>query len=164
MRVNRSCVEGVSRRSLQGGFSLLEVLIALVILAVGLLGLGLLQTMNLRYTKSAEQRTIAVNLASELLDTIRSNRSQVDAYAIAAGEFGDVTVPANGCAMDEALTPASNLARWRCQVRESLGPQASAVVTVAAPEVSVTVSWDESRLAGEDDEDTDGSITLESRI
>ena len=45
------------RRSSVGGFSLLEVLIALVVLGFGLLGYALLQTMNLRFTQSANQRT-----------------------------------------------------------------------------------------------------------
>ena len=68
-------------RPAQRGFSMIEVLIALVVLAFGLLGLALLQTTNLRFTKSADQRTQAVNLATEMLDMIRANHSEAAAYA-----------------------------------------------------------------------------------
>ena len=56
------------------GFSMIEVLIALLVLAFGLLGFALLQTLNLRYTQSANTRTQATNLAYDLLDQMRSNR------------------------------------------------------------------------------------------
>ena len=64
-----------------GGFSLIEVLIALVILALGLLGFALLQTLNLRYTQSANYRTQATNLAYDLLDQMRSNHYAAAWYA-----------------------------------------------------------------------------------
>lgn len=46
-----------------GGFTLLEVLIAIIVLAFGLLGFALLQTMNVRFVQSANYRTQATNLA-----------------------------------------------------------------------------------------------------
>lgn len=146
------------------GFSLLEVLIALVILAVGLLGLALLQTMNLRYTKGADQRTQAVNLAGELLDMMRANSSEVAAYAIAAGAFPAGTVPATGCTMNTILSSASNLARWQCQVREALGPEAKAVVTVTPPPAVVTISvtWGEGGLT--DLNEAGRTVTLVSQL
>lgn len=133
----------------QGGFSLIEVLIALVVLGVGLLGLALLQTTNLRYTQSAQQRTMAVNLASELLDTIRTNRSQIASYAMDEASFADVSPhPETGCATFAITSNANNIARWQCEVRESLGPDAYAVVDIDnAPEVKVNVVWGESNMA-----------------
>jgi type IV pilus assembly protein PilV len=129
----------------QGGFSLIEVLIALVILAIGLLGLALLQTMNLRYTKSAEQRTKAVNLASAILDTMRTNRSEVAAYVVDDADFADVD-PVGGCSRDAALDAASNIARWMCEVREALGPEATGAIVVAGSNVSVQLRWSEDNL------------------
>jgi type IV pilus assembly protein PilV len=131
-----------SSRRHAGGFSMIEVLIALVVLAVGLLGLALLQTMNLRYTKNAQQRTLAVNLAGELLDTMRANRSEIEAYAMDEASFADVDPDEEGCATDAALTSAANVARWQCEVKEALGPDAWAIVNVDdAPEVQVTINW-----------------------
>lgn len=149
------------RRS-SGGFSMIEVLIALVILGIGLLGLALLQTMNLRYTKSAQQRTQAINLASELLDTMRANRSEAAAYlAIDQASFGAATAPVGGCVAYDALTSANNIARWKCEVREALGPQAYAVVAQNAANYKVTVVWNEDLLPAMLNK---GKIELETRI
>lgn len=155
-------------RSLSGraqhGFSLLEILIALLILAFGLLGLGLLQTMNLRFTKSADQRTQAVNLASDMLDMIRANRSQIGAYAMTAGAFSSVTVPAGtGCVFNTALTAAENVSKWQCQVKEALGPEATAAVVIADPQVTVTINWSDAVMtAGGTPEAS--SVVLESSL
>ncbi|MEN1959066.1 type IV pilus modification protein PilV [Luteimonas sp. MJ246] len=129
----------------QSGFSLLEVLIALVVLAVGLLGLALLQTTNLRYTKSAEQRTKAINLASSILDTMRTNRSELPAYVVEESAFADVD-PSGGCGRDASLTAASNLGRWMCEVKEALGPEAEGSIAVDGSTVTVEITWAEDNL------------------
>lgn len=152
---------GVIRRQGQAGFSMIEVLIALVVLAFGLLGLALMQTLNLRYTQSAQQRTLAVNLASELLDTMRTNRSQIAAYAMVKTDFDSVSAT-GGCATFDPATAAKNVERWQCEVKEALGPGSYAIVNVAgAPAVSVTVVWAE-RDAPDDTEE--GSIELETTL
>ncbi|WP_238333471.1 type IV pilus modification protein PilV [Luteimonas marina] len=149
------------RPARQSGFSMIEVLIALLVLAFGLLGLALMQTLNLRYTQSAQQRTLAVNLASELLDTMRTNRSQLGTYAMGQSDFAAVSAT-SGCATHNVVTAANNVTRWKCEVREALGPEAYAVVSVAgAPDVSVTVFWterDTDNLAG------GGQIVLETTL
>lgn len=149
------------------GFSMIEVLITLVVLAFGLLGLGLLQTMNLRYTKSADQRTQAINLGSELLDMMRTNRTERSAYAMAQSNFDSVSVPVpKGCASIEVLGAAGNVARWQCEVKETLGPDAYAVVAFdAADKVKVTVNWDESwDKSGTSTIDDRNEITLETLL
>ena len=150
------------RRRDAAGFSMIEVLIALVVLAFGLLGLALLQTMNLRYTKSANQRTQAVNLSGELLDMMRSNRSELAAYEIAETDLSGVTVPTGGCATKAALGAASNVDRWKCEVREALGADAKVkVVTSTAPAVEINVQWAESNMPALDNQ---GKIQLRTQL
>ena len=73
------------------GFSMIEVLIALLILAGGLLGFALLQTMSIRFAQSANYRTHATNLAYGLLDQIRANRTSTGQFlAITPGSFSGV--------------------------------------------------------------------------
>jgi len=55
------------------GFTLLEVLIAFVILSVGLLGIVNLQAMSKKFTHQAAQRTLAVSLADMIVEKIRTN-------------------------------------------------------------------------------------------
>lgn len=131
------------------GFSLIEVLIALVVLALGLLGFALLQTMNLRYTQGANQRTQATNLAYDLIDQMRANNLAAAQYQTAS--FAANTETGVGCVWPMGTTSISqNVERWRCEVAESLGPQSSAVVTYANRAVTVQISWAERLGAGDD--------------
>ncbi len=57
------------------GFSLIEVLIALLVLAIGLLGLAALQAQGLRFNYDAYVRTQATNLAYDIVDRMRTNRA-----------------------------------------------------------------------------------------
>lgn len=150
----------------QQGFSLLEVLIALLVLGVGLLGLALLQTTNLRFTQSANQRTQAANLASNLFDIIRSNHTEAPAYvAITEASFDDVSATL-GCDAPEGLTAEENMERWRCEVVETLGDDAFAIVDVNADrEVTVQINWGDEWWVAEDDQlEGSGTLTMETRL
>ncbi len=52
----------------QGGFSMVEMLMAAFIMAIGLLGLALLQTMSLRATAGSKWATSAILVAERVLD------------------------------------------------------------------------------------------------
>ena len=154
MRVMRA-----GRRSSVGGFSLLEVLIALVVLGFGLLGYVLLQTMNLRFTQSANQRTQAVTLAYDLLDQMRANRFQSAWYSSAGFNPGDVTRATCNAESPPLgnVTIDDNIERWRCQVVRALGDDASATVTVDANRIAtVAVAWNDERWNGVDPIDAEG--------
>ncbi len=132
-------------RRTQAGFSLLEVLIAVVILAFGLLGFALLQTMNVRYVQSANYRTQATNLAYDLSEQMRSNRYQSAWYANASFASGSRTA-AGVCARPiNEVTLAQNITRWQCQVVKALGDNASAVVTVNNGVANISISWADER-------------------
>ncbi len=126
----------------EAGFSMIEVLIALVVLALGLLGFALLQTMNLRYTQGANQRTQATNLAYDLIDQMRANNLAAAQYE--AATFLPNTEQGTNCSRPVGTTSITqNVTRWRCQVAQSLGPQSSATVTYANREVTVVLTWAE---------------------
>jgi type IV pilus assembly protein PilV len=158
-------------RSGQSGFTLIEVLIAILVLAFGLLGFALLQTMSVRFTKSAQQRTVATNLAYELVDMMRMQRSLGSYYnGITFDSFSSVVVPAaGGCPRNLAATPSVNIAQWKCEVRAAL-PEGQADVNLAANgAVTVEVRWGDANWL--DDEDTDLStsertsrVTVVSRL
>lgn len=139
---------GTQRWRGQQGFSLIEVLIALVLLAIGLLGLAFLQVTNVRYTTSAEHRTIATNLATEVLDMMRSNPRHVVVYnRLTDDSFGGVGIPPGGCSAtgEDASNPESNIDRWRCHVVSRLPNGTGSVVVggddIAGYTATVTVSW-----------------------
>src|SRR4030066_201219 len=63
----------VARSKQERGFSLLEVLIALLVLSVGLLGIAGLQTISLRFNYQSYERTQATVLISEMYEKIIAN-------------------------------------------------------------------------------------------
>ncbi len=133
----------LSMRRRQTGFTLIEVMIALLVLAVGLLGFALLQTMNVRFTKSAQQRTVASNLAYELIDIMRSQRVKGSHFnRITYASFAGVT--GQSCLESGNGAPADNIARWKCQVVRDL-PDGKAQVELSPDgELAVTVKWGDS--------------------
>ena len=105
---------------MQSGLSLVETLVALVVLSVGLLGVAALQVQGMSAGQTANFRTHAANLAADMAERIRSNPLGLDAYAGPASD--------NRCAADagEALdcTPeqmaAHDLFLWERAIRASL--------------------------------------------
>lgn len=68
----------------QKGFTLLETLIAFVILSVGLLGIVNLQAMSKKFTHQAVQRSLAVSFADAIVERIRINPTAIGTYITAA--------------------------------------------------------------------------------
>ena len=134
--------QSIGGRRHASGFSMIEVLITLVVLALGLLGFALLQTMNLRYTQSANYRTQATNLAYDLLDQMRANRLTAAQYT--AASFLPNAVTPEKCSRPVAtVTIAANVKRWQCQVVDAFGPETTVVVTYAGGVARVSITWGE---------------------
>lgn len=136
-------------RGAQGGFSLIEVLISLLILGFGLLGLALLQTTALKATQSANQRTIATNLAYEVLDMMRANRLLAFRYGyIDPSDITAMSALADTCSVSvsSADVPADDSNNWMCHVARSL-PGATGDVIVNAGVATVTLTWADERAA-----------------
>jgi len=132
-----------ARRRQQGGFSLIEVLIAILVLGFGLLGFALLQTMNVRYVQSANYRTQATNLSYELLDQIRMNRVAAALYAgtyTASTAKDDCTSPTG-----QNITQDVFMKDWRCRMGKALGDNATATVVRNGSEITVNVTWGDER-------------------
>ncbi len=143
------------------GFSLIEVLVTLVILAVGLLGVAMMQMTSMRFTQSANQRTIATNLAYELIDMARSNRLLSSRYTIAAGTFGSPNVN-QGCGRTAGGGADDNLTRWKCEVRYSLPNGEAEVALPGDGVIRVTLTWTDAHWEAVGAQTT--SFVVESRL
>lgn len=75
------------------GFSLIETLVAMVVLATGMLGIAALYVESLRAGRSAHSRTLAINLAADMADRIRANRAGRQWYTVGAGNAGAQPTP-----------------------------------------------------------------------
>ena len=63
------------------GFTLVEVLVALVVMTVGMLGVAVLFVEGLQINRTSVYRTAAVGLAVDMAERIRTNINARDAYA-----------------------------------------------------------------------------------
>ena len=65
-----------SQRRTTSGFTLLEVLIAIVVVAFGLLGLAGLQVFALKNNQSASMRVAATNLTTDIVDRMKAKQTE----------------------------------------------------------------------------------------
>ncbi|HET8692292.1 MAG TPA: type IV pilus modification protein PilV [Steroidobacteraceae bacterium] len=139
----------------QSGFTMVEVLVALVVLAIGLLGIAALYLNSLQAGRTAIYRTEAVTLAADIADRIRMNRTAQAAYN---ATFDDAKAAVAECAgtggCTDAELAATDLADWKAAIAERL-PEGEGQVAVTAPagvdepaSYVVSIRWTE---LGEDD-------------
>lgn len=124
----------LTRRGKSGGFTLLEVLVSVLILAVGLLGMAGLQVTGLRSAHSAYLRTQASLLAYDIADSMRANR--VNALA---GEYAI----AFGGAAPAGTTRDADLARWLAEIAAELPGGEGEIVAGVGTVYSITVRWND---------------------
>jgi type IV pilus assembly protein PilV len=130
------------------GFTLIEVLVALVVLAVGMLGLAVLLVEGLQGSRSAIEHTQAVNLAADIAERMRSNRAAAASYDTAEG----TPEPRVDAACEDADGPCDpramaghDLRRWLDDVATTL-PDGQGVVEVERRTADssrgiVTIRW-----------------------
>ncbi len=130
------------------GFSLVEVLVALVVLSVGLLGIAALYAESLHSGRTAQYRTQAVGLATDIADRIRANRKGGASYAKLLTDTGTLTAACEtlgaGCA--PTVLAANDIAQWNQLVTSQLpGGTCQIVVNPATfPNTyTITITWTE---------------------
>jgi type IV pilus assembly protein PilV len=138
-----------SRRPAQG-FTLIELLVALAVLGIGMLGIAKLFVVTLQGNASATSRLYAVNLAADLADRIRANRTAGIAYAGAAANNNCNGQALGAVTCTPAQMAANDLFLWQQQVAQTWpgGGAAGAVAFVAGAvntpnTYTITITWTE---------------------
>jgi type IV pilus assembly protein PilV len=128
--------------SRQRGFSLVEVLIALVIMSVGMLGIAGLYVQSMQAGRTATFRHNAVTLAGDVADRIRANPRAAGAYAAAGGV--DNSCVAMGVNCSQAQMASHDIFLWTQQAQETL-PAGTVTVTfdgtVTPPTYEIEIAW-----------------------
>lgn len=128
------------RRFCQSGFSLLEVLITLVIIAIGLMGFAAMMVHSMKNNRIAMQRSIATFYAYDILDCMRVNR--------AAAIGGSYTVTFGG-ALSDTTVAATDVTAWKTQL-STLLPEGKGQISLPGNNVvKVEIQWNESANAGD---------------
>ena len=116
-------------RRRQSGIALLEALLAVVILAIGLLGTLGLQARAYSAMAEASTRAEATMAAEKLLGLMSNDQANLAAYAVVLG-----------------ATPSTRLATWYAETQAAI-PNAEIIVTVgpvagtARSVITVSIAW-----------------------
>lgn len=128
---------------LEQGVSLIEILIAVLVLSIGLLGVAALQVQALRNNQSSFQRTQAVMLSYFMLDAMRANRAAAIAGQYNLGKTCDIP-------NDTGNLISHDRHAWLDAIKNNLGDNAGSCgeINCAATLCTLRLYWDESRATG----------------
>lgn len=151
----------------QAGASLIEVLVAVMILGVGLLGIGAMQAIALRNGQSSLERTQAVIQSYAILDLVRANR----ANALAGYYNTPGTAPVCEAVEVDPDDPGgvqgaqNDVNAWLASLKTAMGSGAGDTTTCGAlncvantiggATCTVTIQWDDSRGTAVSDVDAE---------
>lgn len=139
----------------QSGSSLIEVLVALFVLAIGLLGILAMQVKSMQFNQSADTYAKAVNIANDIAERIRINPKNVATYL--ATELPDdpptncqtTSVSAAACSTGDLVN--WDLYHWNESIKRNLPEGEGSITekTVGTDQyLQIIVSFDDSRASG----------------
>lgn len=111
----------------ESGFSLIEVLITMVVMAVGLLGLAVLQLKSVQFSQASMQQSIAASQASDLAERLWSNL----------------------CVLEQGGVPERIIREWSAAHTSSMPKWASTVTRVNAHRYQVQIKWANPKASAE---------------
>lgn len=145
------------KSSSNSGFTLIEVLVAVVILAVGLLGLATLMMTSLQSSQSAYNRSQASLLVSDITERMRGNiKENGDSQAVNTDDYvislsGGSTCPAaaacggGGCGPTEQAQ--FDLFAWCTDLQASIPGGGASISRTGSNQYRIEVNWEESNAA-----------------
>jgi len=135
----------MSLNKTQTGFTLLEILVAIVVLSLGLLGLAGLQAATLRNNQIAYYRAIAIQQTYDMADRIRANQAGVK-----AGNYNNPAATHHACApcVSSKEMAEEDFYQWNNNNARMLPAGIGTVVSGANGSFVVTISWNENTEAG----------------
>lgn len=142
MRVMKPIERKFPRKN-RRGFTLIEVLIALIIMSVGMLGVAGLYVHSMQAGRTSLLRHHAVTLAGDVADRIRANPRAAAAY-VAAGANNNCVNGGIDCSPAEMA--ANDIWLWDQQAANTLPNGVVAIVLdngVVPPTYQITVTWNE---------------------
>lgn len=133
----------------QQGVGLIEVLVAVLILTVGILGLVGLQTRALQFSQESMLQSQAQMLAYEVTDRMRANKGALAKYIVLFEESVTSSANCSSSACSENDMARYDLAEWKSLLAASL-PSGDGSIAVdksgARPFYTITVRFRDSKL------------------
>ena len=131
----------------QQGFTLIEILVTVIILAIGLLGIAGMQLTALQHNQGSYQRSQVIVLTNDITDRMRANRdaAAAGAYDIAIGTAANgASCDGGGANCDANAIAAADLAAWKQALADNL-PSGDGSIQRNGNVFIITIQWDDSR-------------------
>ncbi len=138
----------------QQGVSLVEVLVSVVVVALGMLGAVALQATAMRNNQGAYERTQSSILTQGIFDAMRANLPAVASGSYNTGDWICTAPSTNSLA-------SRDVARWINSLHGQIHPGACGNISCTASACTVSVRWDDSRAT---QGATDQRVTLEAQL
>ena len=129
------------------GFSLIEVLIALIIMSVGMLGIASLYVHSMQAGRTSLFRHNAVTLAGDVADRMRANPTGANAYTAPLGLDNNCIDGGTNCSNTQMA--AQDILQWQEQADDTLPAGAVTIGfdnTVNPPVYTIAITWNEPML------------------
>lgn len=124
----------------QHGVSLIESMIALLVISIGLLGIAALQVTSMSQNASAMNHSQAVWIGYNMADRIRANIGQFTNYAGIRTDIG-YSQDCMGATCNNVQMVTSDAAEWTSHIQTL--PGGLGTVTGDATQLVITVMWDD---------------------
>lgn len=108
------------KRKQQKGCSLIEVMVSVLVMAVGVLGMTGFQSASLKHNAHSMQRTKAAYLSYEMMDRMRANVSSTYSVALSV-EPGEQECFSVDCTPEELMN--FDIAEWKCALGKYVSTQ-----------------------------------------
>jgi type IV pilus assembly protein PilV len=138
----------------QSGFTLVEVLVSALILAIGLIGIVGLQIHGLRIGVVAENGKSAGSLANQLVESIRLNAVNAGSYTALTSTDCPPASPASQHLLDYCSVYDTVTSRYRSHSANEAVAVSCLNCPNPVPQYQVTVSWAEMHQTGTSGDNT----------
>lgn len=141
----------MNTKNSQHGFTLIEILIAIVVVSVGILGVAAMQTLGVRYTQNSYMLSIATQQAQDMAERIRSNPAEM--FNTASGYYNTITSAFGGTKPDCITTTCTSVQRAQLDHAEwtakntALFGQSGTVARVGGSSFQINISWNDIEAA-----------------
>lgn len=126
---------------IQKGTSLIEALVAMVVLSLGLLGLAGLQLNAMKTAQGAHLRAQAAEHAYDMIDRMRADRDNAR-----SGKY-KITIAAS--APNGETLAAKEIASWLALVASTLPDGDASIAMPDTQTVTITIQWNDTRSGGD---------------
>ena len=150
---------------LSRGFSLLEVLITMIVVALGLLGVAGMQVASIKLADAADIRSKGAVFVNEIAERILTNPSNAAAYAVSlTGSVSAAPAGPDVTAWKASLASSLPQGKGSIQISPDTTCPVGAVIVGNCLLVTISVQWDESRTKRPTVGANPGLVTFTSTI